>query len=1591
MTSQSNADPTKSQRDRVVELLKSHPDFATETDRTRLLKAAFGGIEGAEPIFTGPSLSGGAGGAAVELVDFLAHFGSLDGQHSLSLLLHELRSTVGDDRKQIFLELIAELDQLASGRSLKPDFERLRSISQRALDDIRTELGGMHLARSALLADLKDKLAEARLVEVIGEAGSGKSALLKELAQPMLDEGPVLFLSSKRMPVGVPGWEGLAAHWHLSVPLQELVAELATTAQPCLFIDGIERLDDPGAWLAVNDLLRAIRHSPSANRWTLVLSARSNSLAYRTHLDLDDLAPGAERILVGDFSAEEVAEIGAAHPHLAPLIAPGGRGTALAARPYLLDRLIRAGTAGLIGEGPVSEIDLMLGLWTGTASDAPLSSDLVLARQDALLALGRQRLAAPARPLTSIGVERPALLALVQNDLLRHDTATREVTFVHDILEDWTLCQTLNHESGDPVEIINGLGQPLWLLDAVQLLAQWRLEQQPADDAWLALLKQLSRPPLQPRWRRAVLTAPLQSTRTSGLLAKVTETLWIDDASLLAELMVSMRTIEVEPDPLALDVKLYPDYDDVTRMQLAQAWAIPRMRTWRHFFPWLIQQLDRIPPGRVEETTRVLETWAQSWHIFPAWAANPIARWARDWLARVERRGRSNSYQEVATLLNTMGVGHRDEDALRNRLRLLIVTAADGSREQVAEHLRLVAADPDHNGAKFFIQSSNWLVQTIPTELVDFLLAVMLRNLTEETPHHWRPASLNELGIEFDDDFFPASHLRPPFLSLLRQHPDQGLRLVNSLCNHAMTAWCGILAHERGATPLPVCIRFPWGERQFWGHAREYTWFRGTGPGPRSVESALMALELWMEEQVAQGADMEELFHQVLEDNTCIGTVGACISLALANPKRALKAALPLAASPQLWYWDLTRRTQELGDSMSNLIGNLKDRGFLRDVAKRNRLPHRQGMLRDLALYYLTNPDQSMRKELIERLTALEACGLPFDFAAQQADLSVAEELRERIRRMQAELSSENWKTSVNESEQHVLIQYAPPADLAPPAAEVQQHEELTRAMKVALWAEKSLEANEVQPEPALTDAIAMAKDFDLPDLFDHPPDVDNFVLTNRVGAVAGTAAMALKFAEPSDGLLDWGREVIYRAVGTPLDTGPLVFAHSEVMFHPVVFSATALTGLVERGLATEDERQAVLDLVSHPLLKVVKTVFRGLAACWEQDPLLCWQAFVLGVRMSVEPWSVLDERRGDFGLARPEAEIQWLLGIHDEIEADWRAGRYSTLPSIPLPWVLDDGADRTVNDDPYQRDPPYRRSELAFHWDIAPVVLASQPIAALLATAKRKDAVLRLTSDLLAWTIMDTVPPFERQHGGRAYEWGQTFLEWCARLTEHLAVSETETTILAPIRAVSTQRDGGHLLENLMFGCIRQRFSQDRAPNDLLVQLWGHLCDMLFAMARKRRSSESDWIGQGFDECVPLAVFSFGGLCFFNHPWPTLDAVRPTLERWVDRFGESASHYPHLTVFLGHAGRGLFPQPALGWLHGIVEARRNDQQFWRTSDNGSKTAAVLGRMLDDHSATLACDHHLIQTMIAITDVLIAHGVRQAAQLQQLLAALTDR
>jgi hypothetical protein len=182
------------------------------------------------------------------------------------------------------------------------------------------------------------------------------------------------------------------------------------------------------------------------------------------------------------------------------------------------------------------------------------------------------------------------------------------------------------------------IGQPLGLIRAVQLLSASILEMSKGPAAWTELVVQLEQAPqLSPKWRQAVLTGPLFSTRAFQLIQNVENFLMEDAAFRVSEIVLAVRTIAVVPDwsLLAVAAKLSKGSDDITPYLFR--FPIPIWRVWVPLMAWLLRRAHDLPVHLRPEVAKLMEIW-QDKSPEGAIHRQQIGRTALSWLQQVEKR-----------------------------------------------------------------------------------------------------------------------------------------------------------------------------------------------------------------------------------------------------------------------------------------------------------------------------------------------------------------------------------------------------------------------------------------------------------------------------------------------------------------------------------------------------------------------------------------------------------------------------------------------------------------------------------------------------------------------------------------------------------------------------------------------------------------------------------------------------------------------------------------------------------------------------------------------------------------------------------------
>ena len=196
-----------------------------------------------------------------------------------------------------------------------------------------------------------------------------------------------------------------------------------------------------------------------------------------------------------------------------------------------------------------------------------------------------------------------------------------------------------------------------------------------------------------------------------------------------------------------------------------------------------------------------------------------------------------------------------------------------------------------------------------PAALADFAHAVLIPK-EDEDEHYGRCGDrFGPFGV-FDLGFMPVSPGQGPFFSLLEESPQDGLRLVRGIVEHA-TQWNREWHAEEGQ-PFPVItIPFPDGAKSFEGHFGIYQSAR-SGTGALVAACALMALEAWAHRQIEAGCAAEQVLHDVLgPSGSSVAFVCVAVDIALSHWSVMKSVAWPILAVPELLLYDHMRSTQD--------------------------------------------------------------------------------------------------------------------------------------------------------------------------------------------------------------------------------------------------------------------------------------------------------------------------------------------------------------------------------------------------------------------------------------------------------------------------------------------------------------------------------------------------------------------------------------------------------------------------------------------------------------------------------------------------------
>ncbi|MFL6726020.1 MAG: hypothetical protein ACJ8FS_05850 [Sphingomicrobium sp.] len=1520
---------------------------------------------------------------------------------------------------------IAPFFKLAVLTSRASDLRKLDEEVRQAAASIADRIGDAAVARPVLRASVTKALVEYSVVTLRGLPGSGKSALLRQVVEEALAAGSTILLKADRL--SGASWAQYAASFGLDAPhLQLLLEEIEIAGTPVLFIDGLDRIDKAQRGIVL-DLLNAIAQSPGRAGWRVLATLRDSGVEpVRTWLPqmLDDGRVASIR--VDTFNDEEAAALAKARPHLRSLLFGAEPVRSLVRRAFFA-KILDETTVHAISV-PGSEPDLIVRWWSRGGFDA--SGSEARLRQRTLLRLVRLRALQPDSPVAVDSLDDsllPSVEPLVRDGVLDETDNGHFVRFAHDIFFEWSFAQLLASAGARWVEKLTATGEPPGIGRAVDLHAQTIFLADGA--AWEQTLKALAEPSLRSQWRRIWLLAPISHPTFLAQAATYDAAVMKNEHELLRMALVWFQAQHVVPNSGVLDGSLGQIADRDVRARTADLMGWPDdFSLWIRFLHYIDGRLPVVPHRLLPRVLALFEVWQNAMADHANSVSAMIVERVSGWLIQLEeRQARMGRFvKDHSADVPDPWSDLDDRSEFETASRHLLLRAARTEDTRVSGYLRSFGPERAARSKTFddIMTFAPLLARTHPGDLANFALNHFKRELPEdhrrrrleedrrERAHrerllrkpptdrgwademtltspslgYWGPErwDWDALALEREPTgYFPASPLHEPFHSLFEAAPDEGLRLVKAMSNHAVEAWRQLHRLQRDSgTPVPITVDFPWGPQRFWGGAREYLWSRGLW-APKPLASAYLALDQWALGQVEAGARVDTLIEQVVTDHHSIAALGTAVQIALANPG-ITPVSEALIKTQRLWRADVQRCAQEPSISTSSQIGFTRpeQRTDALAVQALNKRAVRSTEIRTLATLHVLQNDAAAAERV---RAAISDFGKSPDFELEEErEHDAARASAEEIARTYAAWGNVEHYRLVELPDQHdrqAVVMVNPIVEEPAVRARLEEGQAHLKTFSLFNWAEQSFEKGELHGSFSLDQAIETARSIDSPALFGPAGDDDRTSMTR--GAVTGVAAAVVAFAP--DLHSKWAREVLARAATAREERGPLWTSVGIISWHHAIFVARAAAADFRRNPQDQTSAETLFRSLIHPLDCVGLEAAKLIASLWEVAPALSWHGLGLALHLCI----VAAGELGDDTLHNPEAGQDGRQRKLDAVLAHLQ-GAPKPLPIPPEPWVHAEAnySRRTRNRSRNPEAVTWRPVDGWWRSDRAAEILRAQPIQTVLASGFGQ-LFVEYCEAMLEWTIERNAPSWAQysrdvEHAD-VYEWTRRFGELLGGLTGLVDPEIAALRFVDPICGLADDPCFDLLAPLVtMFLCQHVLDAPVAAPfaPTLLDKATNRLLEASALNQGRYRAGElygfsipelARWLMFVGVEHAPLSHR------FANGDWSEIALILPSVNRFARKAGWVPTIMSHYLTLVQRAGEHFPAEQFADAILAALTVTADPGSRWRGTSIAARIASQV-QSIADREAPL--DLKLGQKLLRILDLLVDQGDRRSAALQ---------
>ncbi|MCI5194472.1 MAG: ATP-binding protein [Candidatus Electrothrix sp. AU1_5] len=1490
--------------------------------------------------------------------------------------------------------------------SFRHDLDTLTQLAESYVNLIPDDIGGVRLNRTSLIKELNTKLSTARLVQIRGLPGSGKSVVVRRAVQRALENGPVLFLKAEQLEG--TSWISYATSQGLSgVPLEKLLVEIGATGTPIFFIDAIDRVEKEYQPVIL-DIIRTIVDSPILNNWRVIVSLRDTGIeVLRNWLGNFLDALGVETIKVDQLNDEDAKELAKAKPHLRPLLFGAEQVKEIVRRPFFAKVLNQSYVAdpNTPTFAPQSEVDLIENWWQRGGYNA--TGQHTVDRQQELLALASVRAHNLSQPIRlSQLTSRTHIDDLRSDGILQNAREGVSVRFAHDIFFEWAFFYVLTDRGSQWMDEIKECGEPPAISRVVELLSQWEYAH---GEDWSTYLEQAENSALRSQWLRAWLAAPLGTSKFEVDEKQFATAVFADDFRLFRKELVWFQAEKITPNTNILSSELPPDQ----RQRSAYLFGWPSdFIGWHRLIGFILRHITEIPQSFYPEVVAIFEVWQNALSDLPNPTSHALLQQCASWLATIDTNNNSLvqlllkasraeptfAADYLQRVINSERISEKtfgDIIAFSSRLaeslpELVVDLSLAFLKEELPDN-RVVRRKQEMRTAaekRKIIQAKPEAERTRQEQMM-LTLTVSFHSADDFSSHDWERLSLQDDSRSF----YPPSPLQEPFHSLFQSAPDEALRLLREICNHAITAWRQLHSYsrDRSGTPIPLELTFPWGSQKFWGGDREYSWLFSPR-APKAISCALMALEEWCFAELERNRPVDELIRKIVEGNECIAILGVASMVAL-HTETVSEVTFPLVTSQRLLAADQERLMQCLSSPEVNPIGftDQADSSHFKAVQAANARPVRKTQLSCMVPRFVlaAGPIADQARDAILNFKN----DLPFQYEEHRNIAEAQEDLTAQATKYAELADPKNYKAyrTKEESDEIAIVHVSPSAAEPENIAKAEETSTYLSQTGLWIWASQSFKERAIQRTYTVEDAIAIAKEADINDLFTPSNDESEEYQQGTVrGAIAGTAAIVLNFREKRcQEETDWARDVLGRAIRLPEKPGIMWSPHSAPPWHHAIYVARGFAADIRENTAADNTACNLLRLIAHPIEVVSSAAIEEICKLWSNDPKLTWAGLILAFSLChLPPWPRDKIRQQNETKQALEAAIDYYEN----------GNGWASLPLPPPAWVkVKSGETRSR----HQQYDQYNLTDMinpAEVWGEPDVFWSSKQAAEILQripfddilNSNARNALLDFLAGTLDWTIQKSAPlwvqPGRRNRTStQLFEWTRTLAFQLGYVAGLLPFSYFQDHFLEPILGLEGDNCWAFLTPFTRSYICNYVYDAPTIPSDAVALLALCLERLLQDPTFKHNTYRSgELFGAYLPELVRTLMFvsvERANLAarYVNGDWSEIDRILPLIDRFV-RAGGWAASVMHDFLTLCERAKAHYPaEDFANQVFSIIDDRHDHLKGWHDTFIPARIAELVQHFAH-RDTPMKLD--LAQKFLRILDILVDMGDRRSAALQ---------